>query len=125
MVGIIACGDRKPSSPRDIKPTNAEFAVKGTNIHHFHVIKRKDRKLKHTFEIVNSGTDPLVISDVKLNCNCLTADYTKKPIAPGQTGEVTLTVHVSKLEDGHFRRVVYVYSNAKNSPTPLELLGDL
>jgi hypothetical protein len=71
------------------------------------------------------GTDPLVINDVKLNCNCLKADYTKKPIAPNQTGEVTLTVMLDKLEDGHFRRVVYVYSNDKDSPFPLELFGDL
>jgi hypothetical protein len=125
MVGITACGDRKQSAPGNVKPTKAVFGVLGSNKHYFEDLKRKDRKVKHTFTVKNVGTDPLVINDVKLNCSCLKADYTKKPIAPNQTGEVTLTVMLDKLEDGHFRRVVYVYSNDKDSPFPLELFGDL
>lgn len=125
MVGITACGDRKQSAPGNVKPTKAVFGVLGSNKYYFEDLKRKDRKVKHTFTVKNVGTDPLVINDVKLNCSCLKADYTKKPIAPNQTGEVTLTVMLDKLEDGHFRRVVYVYSNDKYSPFPLELFGDL
>lgn len=125
MAGLSACGDRQQRAPGDVKPTNAEFAVRDNNIHNFKGIDRRVRKVKHKFEIVNTGTDPLVINDVKLNCSCLKADYTKKPIAPGKEGEVTLTVELDKLEDGHFRRVIYVHSNAKNSPFPLELYGDL
>ncbi|MCR5641843.1 MAG: DUF1573 domain-containing protein [Prevotella sp.] len=125
MVGITACGDRKQSAPGNVKPTKAVFGVLGSNKYYFEDLKRKDRKVKHTFTVKNVGTDPLVINDVKLNCSCLKADYTKKPIAPNQTGEVTLTVMLDKLEDGHFRRVVYVYSNDKDSPFPLELFGDL
>ena len=125
MVGITACGDRKQSAPGNVKPTKAVFGVLGSNKYYFEDLKRKDRKVKHTFTVKNVGTDPLVINDVKLNCSCLKADYTKKPIAPNQTGEVPLTVMLDKLEDGHFRRVVYVYSNDKDSPFPLELFGDL
>ena len=125
MVGITACGDRKQSAPGNVKPTKAVFGVLGSNKYYFEDLKCKDRKVKHTFTVKNVGTDPLVINDVKLNCSCLKADYTKKPIAPNQTGEVTLTVMLDKLEDGHFRRVVYVYSNDKDSPFPLELFGDL
>lgn len=125
MVGITACGYRKQSAPGNVKPTKAVFGVLGSNKYYFEDLKRKDRKVKHTFTVKNVGTDPLVINDVKLNCSCLKADYTKKPIAPNQTGEVTLTVMLDKLEDGHFRRVVYVYSNDKDSPFPLELFGDL
>ena len=125
MVGITACGDCKQSAPGNVKPTKAVFGVLGSNKYYFEDLKRKDRKVKHTFTVKNVGTDPLVINDVKLNCSCLKADYTKKPIAPNQTGEVTLTVMLDKLEDGHFRRVVYVYSNDKDSPFPLELFGDL
>lgn len=124
VAGLAACGDRKQIQG-NVKPTNAEFGVMADNMHNFGLIQRRDRKVKHTFTIVNTGSDPLVINDVKLNCNCLKADYTKKPIAPGQKGEVTLTVQLDKLEDGHFRKVVYVHSNAKNSPFPLELYGDL
>lgn len=125
MVGIIACSDRKQSPKGQVKPTKAVLGVIGSNKYYFEGLDRKDRKVKHTFQIKNVGTDPLVINDIQLNCNCLKADYTKKPIAPGQTGEVTLTVQLDKLEDGHFRRVVYVYSNDKDSPFPLELFGDL
>jgi hypothetical protein len=125
MAGIASCGGRKQPKSENVQPTKAEMGVLGSNKHYFEGLNRKDRKVKHTFIIKNIGTDPLVINEVKLNCSCLEADYTKKPIAPDQTGEVTLTVHLSKLEDGHFRRVVYVHSNAKDSPFPLEVFGDL
>ena len=44
-----------------------------------------------TFKITNKGDKPLVISNVTTSCGCTVTDWTKSPILPGKTGEVSST----------------------------------
>lgn len=51
-----------------------------------------DRPVSHTFTVTNIGDSPIVITTVTNGgCGCTTPRWTKKPIAPGKTGEVTVT----------------------------------
>jgi len=49
----------------------------------FGKIKKGD-KVEHVYEITNTGTNPLVISEVKPGCGCTVPDFTKEPILPGK-----------------------------------------
>ncbi|MGZ5209620.1 MAG: DUF1573 domain-containing protein, partial [Kaistella sp.] len=44
----------------------------------FGKIKKGD-KVEHVYEVTNTGTNPLVISEVKPACGCTVPDYTKEP----------------------------------------------
>jgi hypothetical protein len=45
----------------------------------------------------NTGSTPLVISNVRGSCGCTVTDYTKEPIAPGKTGNVKATFNAAAL----------------------------
>ncbi len=44
--------------------------------------------VEHLFKFTNTGKAPLVIVDAKSNCGCTVPQYTKTPVAPGDTGEL-------------------------------------
>ena len=76
-----------------------------------------------TFKVKNDGDKPLVISNVTTSCGCTVADWTKTPIAPGATGEVTSTFDAKAL--GHFYKDIGVYCNASDRPIYLMLQGEV
>ena len=44
--------------------------------------------VEHIFKFTNTGTAPLVIVDAKSSCGCTVPEYTKAPVAPGDSGEL-------------------------------------
>ena len=44
--------------------------------------------VEHVFTFQNTGEAPLVIVDAKSSCGCTVPEYTKDPVAPGETGEM-------------------------------------
>lgn len=42
------------------------------------------------FFLKNISASPLVIENVNTSCGCTTANYTKKPILPGEKGKITI-----------------------------------
>lgn len=65
--------------------------------------------LKYTATFINKGKSDLKISSVASTCRCITALTLPEPIAPGKTGEMTLT-YVPQ-GNGMARDVMTVYSN--------------
>lgn len=72
-------------------------------------------KVEHTFKFRNTGTEPLIITNVQVTCGCTTPKgWARDPIAPGQTGEITVAFN-SQGKWGKQNKVVTVVSNASNS----------
>ena len=44
--------------------------------------------VKHKFKFTNTGTNDLILENVKPSCGCTALDWPKAPIAPGKTGEI-------------------------------------
>ena len=76
-----------------------------------------------TFKITNKGDNPLVISNVTTSCGCTVTDWTKFPILPGKTGEVSSTFDAKAL--GRFRKSIGVYCNASDKPVYLSFRGEV
>jgi len=70
--------------------------------------------VSHTFEVENTGQQPLKIEHVKPSCGCTVADYTKEPIAPGEKGFVTATYNAKGL--GMFTKSLTVRTNEEETP---------
>ena len=77
--------------------------------------------VKYTFTVKNTGTEPLVIEDVRKTCGCTVTNWTKEPIMPGETGTVTGQYNAAKM--GYFKKDLTVISNSTNSPNKLTLEG--
>lgn len=77
-------------------------------------IKKGDVK-EHTYEITNTGTNPLIISEVKPGCGCTVPDFTKEPILPGKKGKITLKFDSSSF-DGTVSKAADIFANVENAP---------
>ncbi len=78
--------------------------------------------VKHVFTFINSGAQPIIINQVVSSCGCTTPYWPRKPILPGQKGQITV-VYDPRNRPGQFHKVVTIYSNAKNSPVQLVITG--
>ncbi|MDR1624348.1 MAG: DUF1573 domain-containing protein [Tannerellaceae bacterium] len=92
--------------------------------HDFGAVAEVDGLASHTFIIKNTGADPLVITRVTASCGCTRPYWTKSPIEPGSSGEVTISYN-PKGRPGPFHKSVAVLSNAKNKRTLLYVKGNV
>ena len=93
--------------------------------HDFGTIQEKDGDVTVSFEFTNTGDTPLLITRATATCGCTTPDYTKKPLRPGEKGEIKVTYH-AKGRPGPFDKSIYVYSNdPKNEKVLLTITGNV
>lgn len=76
----------------------------------------------NTFEIINTGNNPLVITDINTTCGCTTATYDKKPAKPGDTLRVEVTV--TPKDTGFFDETVTIRCNT-NRPVKVKIRGNV
>lgn len=106
------------SSPEKSNPqTVVEVDSVQTN---FGVFSMKEKK-EAIFQIKNTGTSPLVITDVATTCGCTVAEYDKHPAPPGETLRVKVTL--TPKDKGFFEETVTVRCNAPSSPIKLTIKG--
>ena len=75
------------------------------------------------FQLTNTGKNLLVVYDVISSCGCTKAEYSKNPVRPGETLE--LTVRYEADEVGLFNKMLIIYSNAIGSPLKLRVKGQV
>ncbi|MBQ8656696.1 MAG: DUF1573 domain-containing protein [Prevotella sp.] len=73
------------------------------------------------FELKNTGSKSLLISDVKASCGCLAVDYPHSAIPAGGDFNVNVTYDARQL--GHFYKTAAVYSNGSDQPIYLTMTG--
>jgi len=73
------------------------------------------------FKFKNTGKEPLILTNVRASCGCTTPNWTRSPIAPGQTGEIA--VHYDTNRMGQFTKTITVQSNAKSSTKVITIKG--
>jgi hypothetical protein len=88
----------------------------------FGLIPESDNGAEHTFRIANTGSAALVINNVSTSCGCARPDWTRRPIAPGDSGEVRVH-YISKGRPGPFYKSVIIHSNASTSRLTLYIKG--
>lgn len=74
--------------------------------HDFGRIREADGKVSHVFRLKNNGSQPVAISAINTWCGCMAADYTKRAIRPGETGEVTVTLDPDHKQGNFVKQVV-------------------
>jgi hypothetical protein len=74
----------------------------------------------HNFVFHNTGTEPLLLNNVRSSCGCTIPEWPKEPIPAGKTG--TIKVSYNTRITGSFSKSVTVYSNAEK-PVVLVIKG--
>jgi hypothetical protein len=87
------------------------------NTRHLGFVRQGDT-LHFQYKFANTGNQPVLISDTKVECGCTVVDKPTEPIFPGKQGAINVTFHTNSAIDRQ-ERTVTVISNAKNSPVQL------
>ena len=95
-------------------PKNGPVITFEKKTHDFGDIVQGD-KVEETFKFANTGTEPLILTNVQVTCGCTTPKgWPRDPILPGGKGELTVAFN-SAGKMGKQNKVVTVVSNAVNS----------
>lgn len=71
-------------------------------------------KVEHTFKFSNTGSEPLVITNVQVTCGCTTPKgWPRDPVMPGDSGEITVGF-TSSGKPGRHHKPIKIVSNAVN-----------
>jgi hypothetical protein len=81
-------------------------------------------KVEHTFVFQNTGTGPLIISNVAVTCGCTATQWPKEPIAPGKSSELKISFN-SAGKMGKQNSVVRIYSNASEPIEKVSLISNV
>jgi hypothetical protein len=79
-------------------------------IHDFGMIKEGD-VVTYDYSFTNSGSEPLVISNVTAMCGCTVPTWSRVPIMPGAKGTISISFN-SQGKVGMQQKSVYIESNA-------------
>lgn len=74
-----------------------------------------EQDVKHEFTIVNLGTAPLEIRDVRTSCGCTVAELKKRVLQPGEETQIGSTLKLSGRQ-GPQNRTITVASNDPDNP---------
>lgn len=106
--------------PAEMVKTHIEFE----ETHYSFGKVRNGDKVQHVYRFKNTGDKPLLISQVEAGCGCTAPSYPTAPVAPGETGEITIAFN-STNRGGFQEKSVTVMSNAQESRIKLSFDADV
>ncbi len=74
-----------------------------------------------SFTFTNTGTAPIIITQVKGSCGCTVPTKPNGPIMPGETAEIGVKYATNRV--GQFSKTVTVTSNASEPTITLKIKG--
>jgi hypothetical protein len=87
------------------------------NTHDFGDINQGE-KVEQMFTFTNTGTEPLIITNIQVTCGCTAPEWPREPIMPGGTGKIKVVFN-SAGKHGRQDKAVTVVSNAVNDDTKI------
>lgn len=91
------------------KQNGPEITFKET-LHDFGNIEFKGNG-SYEFVFVNTGNEPLILTQPKSSCGCTVPEWPKQPILPGESNVIKVT-YKNTDRSGSFNKYVTVFSNA-------------
>ena len=76
------------------------------------------------FTFTNTGTEKLIITNVKASCGCTTPFWSKEPVMPGEQGKITAKYNTVN-KSGSFNKSITINSNMENSPNRIFIKGNV
>jgi hypothetical protein len=75
------------------------------------------------FVFTNTGTEPLILSNVRSSCGCTVPEWPREPINAGKQASILVKYDTKRI--GTFNKSISVYSNASEAPIILHINGEV
>ncbi len=79
------------------------------------------QKVEYVFKYKNTGTEPLIVSEVITTCGCTATQWSKLPLAPTKESEIKATFN-SEGKMGRQNKVITILSNATNNAATVTIV---
>ena len=79
--------------------------------HDFGEIAEDGGKVEHIFRFRNTLKKPVVLLSAMSSCGCTKAEFSRKPVMPGDSAVIKIKYEPHKVEPGIFYKAVQIYSN--------------
>ena len=81
-------------------------------------------KVSFSFKFTNSGNAPLIISNAKGSCGCTVPNWSRNPIAPGESGSIDVTFD-SSGRSGKQNKAITLTANTNPSRKVLNITSEV
>ncbi len=89
----------------------------------FGTIKEGD-KVEHIFKFKNNSSNPLIIENARGSCGCTVPEWSRSPIAPGETSEIKVVFN-SKGKKGANTKTITITANTIPANTVLRIMANV
>jgi hypothetical protein len=90
LAGLSFMAFSPSSQDINVSDENAKVIIEDPE-HDFGTIKEDAGSVTAVFKVTNNTSEAIVLTSVRASCGCTTPNWTKEPIEPGKTGEITAT----------------------------------
>ncbi len=118
LFSIFIVGNSVAFIHQDDSATFAQITFE-KSAHNFGEINQGE-KVEQIFTFKNSGTIPLLLSNVLSTCGCTIPEWPKEPIPPGEEREIKV-VFDSTSKIGRQNKVITIRSNSKDGDYRLRI----
>ena len=112
-IALLCCALLAASNINAQEPKGADIEFQSSVVD-LGTIAQDGGKQVVRFSFTNTGNIPLVITEVRTSCSCMSVGYERKKVEPKERGVMTITLDASKAPKGQYYRVMQVFSTAKS-----------
>ncbi len=114
----------KQNPPTQLSQSRSKTAVNFPEMNYNFGKIKQDTKNTKIFKFTNVGSEPLIIENAVGSCGCTVPTWPKKPIAPGETGEIEVTYSPGK-QQGVQNKTVTITANTNPITTVLNITANV
>jgi hypothetical protein len=81
-------------------------------------------KVEHTFKLENTGTQPLIITNVQTTCGCTATEWPREPVLPGESANLKVNFN-SAGKYGRQNKVISIISNATSPMNQVKIITNV
>ncbi len=128
LATLVSCGNSGSNEEQATDTIGNELTQGGKiefgeSVYDFGEVKEGE-VVEHVYAYINTGTEPVILSQVSASCGCTTPSYTQTPVLPGKSGEVKVSFD-SNGQVGKQQKIVTIVSNAENRVMTVQLKGEV
>lgn len=109
---IVGAQTNVTTPVKDVKTTPADVIALKEGEYNFGKIPQ-GKPVTHVFTYTNTGSTPLSLENVQASCGCTTPEWSKEPVAPGASANIT--VGFNAMNDGPFTKYITIAYNGTQS----------
>ncbi len=120
-MGLVACdGGQKTGETSSATATNGKMPkidLAEKAVFDFGTLTEGDT-VEHVFNFKNTGNFPLIINNITASCGCTTPEWSRDPIAPGNSSFVRVRFN-SAHKEGEQNKTVTIFANTEPAMTDI------